>query len=70
MTRKAKSEQTIETLIIKQVGSPIARNNIQRLNLIGLGLNKIGREVTLQINPSVMGMIKKVKHLVKIEKSK
>ena len=51
-------------LIVKQVKSAIGRQGYQRKTLIGLGLNKINKERTLEDTPSVRGMIEKVKHLV------
>ena len=51
-------------LIVKQVKSAIGRQDYQRKTLIGLGLNKINKERTLEDTPSVRGMIEKVKHLV------
>ena len=55
---------------IKQLKSPIGRNNKQRETLISLGLNKINRERTLESNPAIQGMINKVKHLIKVEEVK
>ena len=51
---------------IKQIGSPIRRKSDQRATLIGLGLNRLGRERTLEDTPSVRGMIAKVQHLVEV----
>ena len=53
---------------IKQIKSPIGRKNIQRKILVSLGLNKINREKVLDENPSIIGMIEKVKHLIKFER--
>ena len=55
---------------IKQLKSPIGRNNKQRKILISLGLNKINRERTLESNSAVIGMINKVKHLIKVNEVK
>ena len=55
---------------IKQLKSPIGRNNKQRKILISLGLNKINRERTLESNNAILGMINKVKHLIKVEEVK
>ena len=52
---------------VKQIKSAIGRKDYQRKNLIGLGLNKINRERTLEDTPSVRGMIEKVKHLVDVK---
>ena len=51
-------------LLVKQIKSAIGRKAYQRKTLIGLGLNKMNKEKTLEDTPSVRGMIEKVKHLV------
>ncbi len=56
-----------EKIKVKQIKSAIGRKDYQRKNLIGLGLNKINRERTLEDTPSVRGMIEKEKHLVEIK---
>ncbi len=53
-------------LKVRQTGSPVRRPQDQRATLIGLGLNKIGRERELEDTPSVRGMINKVSHLVEV----
>ena len=55
-----------EKIKVKQIKSAIGRKDYQRKNLIGLGLNKINRERTLEDTPSVRGMIEKVKHLEEV----
>lgn len=55
-----------KTLTVKQTGSPIRRKSNQRATLVGLGLNRVGRESTLEDTPSVRGMIAKVAHLTEI----
>ena len=55
-----------KTVTVKQIGSPIRRKNDQRATLMGLGLNRMGRESTLEDTPSVRGMIAKVQHLVRV----
>ena len=61
---------TSKTVKIRQIGSPQRRHHTQRETLIGLGLNKIGREKDLPDNPSTRGMILKVKHLVRVVEGK
>ncbi len=56
-----------KTIVVTQKKSPIGRQSYQRQTLIGLGLNKIGRQKELQNTPSIRGMINKVKHLVKVD---
>jgi large subunit ribosomal protein L30 len=55
------------TVRVTQTKSAIGRKSDQRLTLIGLGLNKIGRSRNLEDTPAVRGMIDKVKHLVRVE---
>ncbi len=57
---------TGKTITIEQIGSPLRRDDSQRRTLIGLGLNKMKRQRTLEDTPSVRGMIRKVHHLVRI----
>ena len=55
-----------KTLRVRQTASPIRRPQDQRATLVGLGLNKVGRERELEDTPAVRGMIAKVSHLVEI----
>jgi large subunit ribosomal protein L30 len=55
-----------KTLIVKQIGSPIRRDKVQRATLIGLGLNKMNKERELLDTPEVRGMIRKLPHLVRV----
>ena len=57
---------------IEQIASANRRPEIQGQTLIGLGLNKIGRQRTLEDTSAVRGMINKVRHLVRLvdEKAK
>ncbi len=52
---------------VTQVGSPIRRQADQRATLVGLGLNKMHRTRELEDTPAVRGMIRKVRHLVRVE---
>jgi len=54
------------TVTIRQTGSPIRRNKIQRATLAGLKLNRVGRVATLEDTPAVRGMIAKVHHMVEV----
>ncbi|GAA4534316.1 50S ribosomal protein L30 [Chelativorans composti] len=55
-----------KTITVEQIGSPIRRPKVQRATLIGLGLNKMHRRVTLEDTPAVRGMIASVSHLVRV----
>jgi len=53
---------------ITQTGSPIRRDKTQRATLVGLGLNKMGRTVEVDETAEVAGQLKKVQHLVSVER--
>jgi large subunit ribosomal protein L30 len=63
---KTPAKAEAATLTVRQTGSPIRRKSDQRATLIGLGLNRLGRESTLNDTPSVRGMIAKVAHMVTV----
>jgi len=56
------------TIRITQVRSSIKRPKKQRLTLQALGLRKMHQTVEQEDSPSVIGMVKAVEHLVKVEK--
>lgn len=56
----------LKTIRIRQIGSPIRRNKKQALYLRSLGLRKIGSERELVANNTVLALIKKVQHMVKV----
>ncbi|MDA8923818.1 50S ribosomal protein L30, partial [Flavobacteriaceae bacterium] len=51
---------------VKQVKSSIKRIKKQKLTLEALGLRGIGKEVIHDATPNILGMIKKVSHLVSV----
>ena len=51
---------------IKQVRSSIKRLQSQKITLEALGLRGIGKEVTHEASPSILGMVEQVKHLVSV----
>ena len=55
------------TITYTPTGSPIRRDKTQRATLVGLGLNKMHRTVTCEATPEVLGQVKKVAHLLKVE---
>jgi large subunit ribosomal protein L30 len=67
---KAASKKTGPSITVVQTGSPIRRPHDQQETLIGLGLNKIGRQRTLPDNPAIRGMIAKVAHMVRVVETK
>ena len=52
---------------VKKVKSAIKRTQRQKRTLQALGLKKIGQVVEHDDTPNILGMIKKVSHLVSIE---
>ena len=54
-------------LRIKQIRSMIGVEWRQRLNLQGLGLGRIGKQVVVANTPSFRGAVKRVLHLVTVE---
>jgi large subunit ribosomal protein L30 len=53
---------------ITQIKSVIDRSERQKKTMQALGLNKISQSVEVEANPAIIGMVKKVNHLVAIEK--
>tara|TARA_B100000575_G_scaffold271854_1_gene253498 strand:- start:112 stop:288 length:177 start_codon:yes stop_codon:yes gene_type:complete len=53
---------------IKQIRSKIGRPCDQKRTLNALGLNKINKVVEHVPTPQILGMVKKVNHLIKILK--
>lgn len=52
---------------IKLVKSPIDHPERQKRTLKALGLNKMNSESEVEATPQILGMVRKVEHLVKIE---
>jgi large subunit ribosomal protein L30 len=52
---------------IKQVKSGIDRPERQKLTLQALGLNKLNATKEVEGTPQILGMVKKVSHLVTVE---
>lgn len=52
---------------IKQVKSAIDRSKRQKDTLHALGLRKINQSVEHEVNDQIMGMVRKVEHLVQTE---
>jgi large subunit ribosomal protein L30 len=55
------------TVRITQVRSQIGQSQRHRGTLRALGLGKIGRSVEHEETPQLAGMLRKVRHLVKVE---
>ncbi len=55
---------------ITQYRSAINRPNRQKLTLLALGMKKLHQTREFDATPAVLGMIDKVKHLLKVEEIK
>lgn len=56
------------TVKVTQIKSAINRPKRQKLTVQALGLGKLHRTVEHNATPQILGMIKKVQHLVRVEK--
>jgi large subunit ribosomal protein L30 len=56
-------------LTITQTRSQIGQSQKHRGTLRALGLGKIGRSVEREDTPETLGMLRKVRHLVRIEET-
>jgi large subunit ribosomal protein L30 len=55
---------------VTQVKSKIGSSKRQKRTLEALGLRKISSSVEVETSPQILGMVNKVKHLVKVEELK
>lgn len=53
---------------MKKVRSIINRPNRQKLTMQALGLNKMHKVIEHEATPQILGMIKKVEHLLEVVK--
>lgn len=60
-------DKTMAKVKITQVRSTIDRSKRQKNTMIALGLRKMNQSVEHETTPQVLGMIEKVKHLLKVE---
>jgi large subunit ribosomal protein L30 len=51
---------------ISQVRSTIKRPENQKRTIVALGLGRIDKSVEVELTPQIVGMIKKVNHLVSV----
>ncbi len=56
----------MDKIKIKQVRSRIGRSKVQKLTLDALGLRKMNAVVEHNATPQILGMVKKVSHLVTV----
>ena len=51
-------------IIIKQVKSGIDKPERQKRTLVALGLTKMNKTVEVEATPQILGMVRKVSHLI------
>lgn len=66
MTRRGQRNDGAPRVTVTLLRSPIGFDKRQALVVRGLGLRRIGHSVEVVDNPSVRGMIHKVRHLVRV----
>ena len=54
---------------VTQIKSGIDRSNRQKLTLQALGLTRLNATKEVEATPQILGMVKKVSHLVKVEEA-
>jgi large subunit ribosomal protein L30 len=52
---------------VTQVKSTIDRSERQKRTMVALGLKKLNATVEVEATPQILGMVKKVNHLIKVE---
>lgn len=69
MTKWLNDQMTrnMKKIKITLVKSPIDRPERQKLTLQALGLNKTNSTKEVEATPQILGMVRKVNHLVKVE---
>jgi large subunit ribosomal protein L30 len=55
---------------VTQIKSGIDRPEFQKRTLIALGLRKLNKSVEVEATPAILGMVRTVSHLVKVEEVK
>lgn len=59
--------EIMKKIKITQVKSGIDRSERQKLTLKALGLNKLNASREVEATSQILGMVKKVNHLIKVE---
>lgn len=66
--KKKEVKSIVDNIVIEQYTSSIRRPMTQRVQLKSLGLGRIGKRKVLPAIPSVVALVNKLKHLVRIVK--
>ena len=54
------------TIKIKQVKSAIKRPAVQKATIKALGFRKLNQVIEKEATPQILGMVKKVQHLIEV----
>lgn len=61
------THNTMKKIKVTQVKSTIDRPERQKRTMVALGLKKLNATVEVEATPQILGMVKKVNHLIKVE---
>ena len=64
--RRGKRNETASRVKVTLVRSPIGFDRRQATVVRGLGLRRLGHSVEVVDNPSIRGMLHKVRHLIRV----
>ena len=59
----------MQKLILTLVKSPIDRSERQKLTIQALGLGKLNSTKEVEATPQILGMIRKVTHLISVQEA-
>ena len=60
-------QEKIKEIKITQIKSAIGSPKVQKLTVEALGIKKLNQSKVHKATPQILGMVKKVRHLVKVE---
>lgn len=61
------AQDKIKEIKITQVKSAIGSPKTQKLTIEALGIKKLNQSKVHKATPQILGMVKKVRHLIKVE---
>jgi large subunit ribosomal protein L30 len=67
MTESRKNRAVEKTLTLHWVRSAICTPKSHKATVRGLGFRRLGQRVVREDTPAIRGMVRKVRHLVRIE---
>jgi large subunit ribosomal protein L30 len=67
MAKKSATKETVSTVKVTLVRSPIGTMERHRQCLVGLGLRRMHQTVEVQDTPAIRGIINKVSYMLQVE---